>query len=118
MDSSKILAFNYDRRFGAEMEMNSLDKRDFRTHPLDGHINELPQGIEEIASHIHLITGNSVLIKTWHPTHNNMDWVIKPDRSCGMELCSPVAKGWLGLKNICEVSEALGMFKFLSIDHR
>ncbi|RDJ35354.1 MAG: hypothetical protein DWQ19_11100 [Crenarchaeota archaeon] len=118
MDSAKILSFSYDRRFGVEMEMNAFDLRDFKTHPLNNKNHEMPEGILEVANHIHTMTGNNVEVKGWHSTHNNKNWVIKPDSSCGMELCSPVSKGWPGLKNICQVAESLRSLRCLSIDDR
>lgn len=33
---------------------------------------------------------------------------MKPDSSCGIEICSPVSKGWRGIHQICRVVEALG----------
>lgn len=118
MDSTKFLAFNYDRRFGVEIELNARDRRDFQVNPLNYKDGELPDGIEEISTHILDSTGNSVFIKPYHHTNNNREWIIKPDRSCGMELCSPITKGWPGLKNICQVAECLNKLDFLSVDTR
>jgi hypothetical protein len=99
------LAFNYDRRFGVEIEVNALDGRDFVAYPL--HSGELPKGIEYIASLLQENLGKSVSINKWHYTHNNDVWVLKPDSSCGIEICSPVSKRWAGLKEICKVIELL-----------
>jgi len=107
MDNPKILSFTYNRRFGAEMELNSFDNRDFQTYPLDTDKKELPAGCDQVAQLVLDTVGDPVNIKTWHHTHGNKEWVIKPDRSCGMELCSPVSKGWSGLKRICEVADGL-----------
>jgi hypothetical protein len=118
MDNPKILSFTYGRRFGVEMELNSFDKRDFQQFPLDTKNNEQPKGIAEIAQLVLDTTGQNVNIKGWHHTHDNNNWVIKPDRSCGMELCSPVSKGWPGLKHICEVADVLSRDKRISCDQR
>lgn len=116
MDSEKIVSFNYDRRYGVEMELNSFDLRDFRDFPLGK--SENPLGMEEIANLVRESTGNSVAIKAYSHTHGNTEWVIKPDSSCGMELCSPVSKGWTGLKSICEVSDVLNKDKRVQADNR
>jgi hypothetical protein len=118
MDSPNYLSFTYNRRFGVEMEMNSLDKRDFQIHPLDSSKHESPKGIDYIANLILKETGYSVSVERWHPTHNNSEWILKPDRSCGIELCSPAVKGWPGLKNICEVADVIKRDDKISIDHR
>lgn len=113
-----VLSFKYSRRFGVEMEINSFDNRDFKLKPLDRTNGELPKGIEEvgflIASKIH----TPVNVKGWHKTHNNENWVLKPDRSCGMEVCSPVSKGWSGLKSICEVADIMSKDKRVKADNR
>ena len=118
MDSPKVTSFSYDRRFGTEMEYNSFDNRDFQTTPLNSGRSEMPKGIDTIAQIVHAGTGNNVSIKGWHLTHNNSDWVIKPDRSCGMELCSPVMKGWPGLKTICEVVDVVSKDERVLADNR
>jgi hypothetical protein len=102
MDSKKI-AFNYSRRFGAEFELNSFDNRDFYSRPLFN--GELPLGMDYIANEIHSKLCFPVKIMKYHHTHNNDVWILKPDRSCGIEVCSPVVKGWSGLKSICEVAD-------------
>lgn len=117
MDSGTI-AFKYARRFGMELELNSLDKRDFNAHPLDHGANEQPKGIDYIAEIIQAGINKPVEIHGWHITNNNSCWVIKPDRSCGMELCSPVLKGWPGIKEICQVADILKADKKISIDNR
>lgn len=118
MDSKKYLSFNYDRFFGVEIEINSYDNRDFRLFPLDRVAKELPEGIAEASMMVQHITGESVIIKGWHLTHNNAKWVIKPDRSCGMEICSPVSKGWPGLKKIVEVVDGIQKDRRIPVDDR
>ena len=83
--------FNYYRRFGVEIELNSLDKRDFKLYPLKP--GEMPAGIYEIGLMVsELFPNNKINFKTWHPVHNNDAWVLKPDSSCGIELCTPVLR--------------------------
>jgi hypothetical protein len=48
-----------------------------------------------------------VEVKSWHPTHNNHSWVIKPDSSCGIEICTPILKGEVGLESVCRVIDVL-----------
>jgi len=113
---SKPLSFNYDRRFGVEIEVNALDGRDFVKYPL--HSGELPRGVEYVADLLRENLGKSVIINKWHYTHNNGEWVIKPDSSCGIEICSPVSKRWSGLKEICKVIELLKNDPLVKADHR
>lgn len=115
---SNLLSFKYGRRFGVELELNSLDKRDFQKHPLNVNNNEQPKGIDYIAAAVQERLCKPVEIMGWHTTNNNSHWLIKPDRSCGMELCSPVVKGWLGIKEICQVADILRQDPVLSIDQR
>lgn len=103
MDEPGRLAFDYARRFGLEIELNALDGRDFKKQPLQK--GELPEGSEYIGIKITELLGKPVDICRWHHTHDNAVWVIKPDSSCGLEVCSPVSKGWVGLKEICQVVE-------------
>ena len=110
-----VLSFNYPRRWGVEMEVNSLDQRDFKTHPLIK--SELPQGIEKMATMITEFLGEKTVVKGWHPTHNNDCWVLKPDSSCGIEICSPVQKGWLGLNATCKVADLIKSTK-IPVDNR
>ena len=101
MDEATKLSFAYGRRFGVEIELNAFDNRDFRKNPL--RKGELPEGIHYIANAIAKLLDTQVDITKWGHTHNNNNWVLKPDSSCGIEVCSPVSKGWLGLKQICQV---------------
>lgn len=83
--------FSKNVNFGVELEINSFDKRDFKRNPLKS--GELPEGIHYISDKVSKILNNFVEITQWHLTHNNDNWLLKPDSSCGMELCSPVFKG-------------------------
>lgn len=73
--------------FGAEIEINSFDGRNFLDQPL--RRGESPQGIKEIADVIANL-GLDVGIQSWGYNHNNSKWICKPDSSCGIEICSPV----------------------------
>jgi hypothetical protein len=63
-------------------------------------------------------TSEKVIVHKWGHDHNNDSWVVKPDGSCGMEVCSPVCKGWHGLKRVCKVIEAFSNEPKISADHR
>ena len=116
MDSSKVLKYDYKRRFGVEIETNSLSGRDFIGFPLEK--NELPDGINYIGEKIAKNLKIPVTIHPWHPTHNNNSWVLKPDRSCGIEICSPVSKGRFGLEQICEVVDIISKDSKIIVDDR
>ena len=93
---------NSHRRFGVEIELNSFDKRNFKSYPL--RIGELPEGIQFIGNMVlEEIPNSKIYIKTWHPVHHNDYWVIKPDSSCGMELCTPLLKGNLGYNTVYKI---------------
>ena len=102
-----FLKFEYTRRFGVEIEINSFDNRDFKKRPL-GEL-ELPQGTKEVANLVHEVTGDYVLIDEHHLTHHNPCWVVKPDSSCGIEVGSTGCKGWHELKKVCQVVESFGI---------
>lgn len=115
MDQQPI-SFTYDRRFGVEMEFCSTDNRDFKRHPLQR--GELPEGSEYIAQLLMEKLKTTVEIARWHNTHHNVKWIVKPDRSCGIELCSPVSKGWRGVKEICQAVEVLRKDGKINSDQR
>jgi hypothetical protein len=92
---------DYYRRFGAEIEINALDGR---SRPPG---EKLPDGIFYISQMLASKLQSRVEVAKWHHTHHNTGWVVKPDSSCGMEVCSPVSKGTKGLDNICRVVEYL-----------
>jgi len=117
MDELSLLRFNYDRRFGVEIELNSFDKRDFKAEPLSPV--ELPEGIKYVANLLMENVKAPVKISKWHHTHNNFDeWVCKPDSSCGIEVCSPASKGWTGLNSIVTAIDALSKDENIKIDGR
>lgn len=103
------------RRYGAEIEVNAFDKR---SRPVNHASGELPDGTHAIAGIVRRSSKRSVTIHRWSYDHNNSQWIIKPDSSCGIEVCSPVLKGWAGLKEICSVIEALGRDGRVTADDR
>lgn len=101
-------------RFGAELEFNSLDCRDFIKNPLKN--GESPLGMVELAQIVSDL-GLSCEIHDWRYNHNPRGWSCKPDRSCGIELCSPV----LDSENehqLFEVVDAISGFRSVCFDDR
>lgn len=76
-------------RFGVEIELNSLDGRNFFEKPLAR--GEMPLGIETAAAAVRS-AGVQCEVHEWRYDHNPSGWSCKPDNSCGMEVCSPVMK--------------------------
>jgi hypothetical protein len=100
------------RKFGVEIELNSFDQRNFKLDPLDR--NETPLGIQHVADVIKK-SGQDVRIENWQNTHNNVDWVCKPDASCGIEVCSPV------IDDIDKLTKVIDLFSIdpnLKVDDR
>ena len=106
------LSFTSDRRFGIELELLAFDGKN---RPEPGH---KPAGIDYIGHLVAMNSSEGVDIKDWEHTHGNEMWVIKPDSSCGMEVCTPVFKGWQGIKKTCEVVAALGEDPKIKVDQR
>jgi len=116
MDSQKTLSFNCERKFGVETEICDFSHRDFKKHPLER--GELPDGIDHIACLLGETLKTQIQTNKWHYTHNNEAWVLKPDSSCGIEICSPVFRGWHGLEKTCLATYALSQDKRVSVDDR
>lgn len=107
-----FLSFCSDRRFGIELELNAFDGKN---RPEAG---QKPQGIEHIGMVVARNSSEGVEIREWEHTHGNDIWVIKPDSSCGMEVCTPVYKGWQGLKKVIDVVDAFGKDTKIKADQR
>lgn len=106
------LSFSSDRRFGLELELLSFDGKN---RPDNG---QQPAGIDYVAMTVARNSTEGTDIRAWEHTHGNDVWVIKPDSSCGMEVCSPILKGWTGVKKCCEVVQALGSDAKIRVDQR
>lgn len=111
-----MLSFDYNRRFGVEIEVNDFDGRDYKSNPLPKH--QHPAGMDYIAVNLAELLHARVNVAKWEYTHNNNMWILKPDSSCGIELCSPVVKRWSGLKTICRAIDILDADPRVSIDER
>jgi hypothetical protein len=108
-----MFTFLYCRPIGAEIEINAFDG--VMMTPRE----KLPSGIEYVANLIAETLGEYVEIRDWGHTHWYKTygyWVLKPDNSCGMEVCSPVVQGWYGLKKICQVIDVFQNHQLISAD--
>lgn len=116
MDQAKeVLSFNSLRRFGVELEINAFD---MRNRPIGYEEGRLPEGIHYIGNVVRDITNERVLIHKWGNDHHNDCWVVKPDGSCGMEVCTPVMKGWRRLMDLCRVIDGFARDKKITSDSR
>ena len=103
------------RKFGVEIEINSMDGRDFKKYPLS--YGEMPKGINYVCD---LIKKRKVpaIVNEWQNTHNNNVWVCKPDSSCGIEICSPVIDDSFKLKKTYKIIDELGSDPRIKVDNR
>lgn len=106
MDS--VLDCEFKRRFGVEVELNTLDGAIRR---LDDKKRDIPNGADYVANIIRKTLRKTSRIYGWHSTHNNNDWIVKPDSSCGIEVCSPILKGWSGLYDLIKLVQAFRQSK-------
>lgn len=100
------MEFNYNRRFGSEIEVNAFDGE---SHPrIEG---SQPNGIQKIAHIVSKTLDCRCEIHNWldgqRATECNDAWIVKPDGSCGIEICSPVSKGLYGISCGAAVVAAL-----------
>jgi len=104
---------NCSRRFGVELEYNSLDKAGRSLAE-----NNLPEGIYIYAQIISNKLKKQVEINKWHYTNNNKNWVLKPDASRGIEVCSPPLMGSFGTTQVAQVVEGMAEYRDVSADVR
>lgn len=108
------LCFYSNRRFGSELEILAFDGKN---RPAGGE-QEKPVGTDYV---IALIKGNvdeNVTWRVYEHTHNNDCWVVKPDSSCGLEICTPVYRNWRGIRKICQVVDAFRKDPSIAVDDR
>lgn len=116
MNQTGFTKFYSNRKFGIELEVCSYDDRDFKEVRLAG--NEMPLGIDDVALTIMKGTCEQVIINKWHLTHNNTQWVLKPDSSCGIEICSPILAGVYGMRKLVSLISILKSNRMIHVDHR
>jgi hypothetical protein len=116
MDAPRLL-FDYNRRFGVELEYNAFDGL---SRPVDD--KQPPEGIRYFGNLVSKVTGEFSEIRRWGYTHWSNEssgyWVIKPDGSCGLEVCSPVVKGAAGINSICNLVEEFAKDSKIKADKR
>ncbi len=101
------------RRFGVEIEFNAFDKLSRSVG-----FNGLPSGIYNIADILSDVVKEEVEINKWHSTNNNNLWVVKPDSSCGIEVCSPPKIHHHILRKIECAIDAFSKCNFIEADNR
>jgi hypothetical protein len=101
------------RRFGVEIEYNSFDKLSRSVG-----FNGLPSGIYNIADILSDVLKEEIEINRWHNTNNNNLWVVKPDSSCGIEVCSPPKIHHNVLNQIYNSINAISKNNFIEADNR
>lgn len=79
------------RLFGAEIEYNDVPMKD-----VAWAIAAQLRDYVEVTAHGH---------KHWNKTYGY--WLVKPDSSCGIEVCSPLLKGSKGIRQLCSVIDVL-----------
>jgi len=107
---NKIIVDNY-RRFGTEIELNT-------TTDVLKPKEEVPDGAPLVARLIRQVTNSKVELHGWHHTNNNNCWIIKPDGSCGMEICTPILKGAYDLTKLVRVVDVLSGEPTIKSDRR
>lgn len=108
-----MLNFLYCRPFGTEIEVNAFDGVNMVPRDM------LPKGIQYVANLVSETLGEYVEVRDygythWYKTYGY--WVIKPDNSCGIEVCSPIVQGWYGLKKICQVIDVFQNHQLIHAD--
>jgi len=101
-DYTNDLKFNTP--FGVEIEINSFD---LKSRPDDHVGGALPLGIYDVSFIVNESSMDRVLVSKWCNNHDNNYWAIKPDSSCGIEVCSPVLRGLFGAKSVSKVIASL-----------
>jgi hypothetical protein len=102
MQNQEVTFGKSGRRFGIELEYNAFDNLNRSVSE-----NDLPYGIYFHAEQIKKALRRNVEVNKWHYTNNNSNWVLKPDASCGLEVCSPPLCGEMGINEIKKVVESL-----------
>lgn len=100
----KFPTCDWNRRFGVEFEVNTEDKIIKRPN---AELGEIPKGADYVALIVQEATGEHVMISPYRNVANNEMWIVKPDNSCGIEINSPVLKGWSGIKSSMIVADTL-----------
>ena len=100
-----------NRRFGIEIEFNPLDNK-------ISEGNSLPLGIFDIAEILKNELNEKIYVCGWHTTINNDYWLVKPDSSCGFEICTPILKGLKSLEKVRSVIKSVRKYNKIKSDRR
>lgn len=103
------------RRFGVEVELNTLDGV---VRELNKAAKDIPLGSDYVSCLIKHTLHKTVEIRDWMHYHNNDVWIVKPDASCGIEVCTPILKGWQDLKSLLKVIQAFKQSEKIVADRR
>jgi Putative amidoligase enzyme len=106
-----MLSASQTRRFGVEIELNRLRVSGWN-YP------DVPEGMYNIGQIVVDKLGELVEVKKYGHTHHNNQWVLKPDSSCGLELVTPVLRGWNGTERLLKVIEAIGQHPKVEINNQ
>ncbi len=107
------LSFTSNRRFGGEFEVNAFDGK---SRP-EGR--DQPAGIQVIAMMVHsAVPEDQVDLRGYEHTDNNTAFVVKPDSSCGVEVCTPILKGERGLTRAVRVADVFRKEDKIKVDER
>jgi hypothetical protein len=102
-----------NRRFGVELEYNAFDGES-----RSKSVNGLPEGIYDIANYLAKGIGKTVEVNKWSYTNNNSKWVLKPDSSCGIEVCSPPLRSAGGCNQLREAIQQINTCEKVNADER
>jgi hypothetical protein len=79
---------------------------------------EKPEGTDYVVNLVKNSTDDDVEWRIYEHTHNNECWVVKPDSSCGLEICTPIYRNWRGIKKVCQVVDSFRKDPKIAVDHR
>jgi hypothetical protein len=108
------LSFNSNRRFGVELEICAFDGKN---RPAGGE-KEKPAGTDYVVALTKSHTDDNVEWRPYEHTNENNVWVIKPDSSCGLEVCTPIYRNWRGIRKVCQVVEGYKKEPKIVVDKR
>jgi hypothetical protein len=110
--SLENLSFESHRRFGVELEILAFDKL---KRPAGGS-KCMPKGSEHVVMLVKNNAEENVEARLYEHTKETSSWVVKPDSSCGLEICSPPIKGWRGIRKVCQVVHAFQQDPLIEIN--
>jgi hypothetical protein len=93
-----------------ELEILAFDKK---KRPEN---NQLPKGIDYVVLLVKNNAEENVEAKPYEHTKETNNWVVKPDSSCGLEICTPPMKGWRGIRKVCQVVNAFHYDPKIEVD--